>query len=624
MNPMMGVMGGGGAPSTGNVMQITSTLRGMSDQQLQQYAAMHKSDPFVFPLAFQESQTRQQMRAGSLAQRAGQKPPPVVDQDLQQMTPTPITGGAGQAITGGHGQAINALPEEQGIGALNAPNLQRMADGGIAGYADGGPQQPGMFNYAQMAPAVDLHPNSGMTPRSMAGGGITGYADAVATAPIRATNPGGPGGMQYYLDVPDDPSERVMFKTLRGKLFGNEKVPPELGKLKGQLFKTQEEAQTAYNDALGKKSTATATPATPPAAETPAVESKESPKAEDVLAEPAAPKTPWSPGITAPTLQASGVALGRAPTAANAKEQANMFYNPNDIKNMLAEDVTETGVQNVQNAEALRKLMENRPTLGKKQEERLAAEEAKEPELKEQNKDMALLQAGLAVLGGDSPYAFKNLSRAAVGVEAYKEGLKDIKKAHDLRQQALDHIDDMRDAQSIGDQNLAYTEKQKAGDKMLAARHAATSGFASALGVSGQIGERIFDNENNNYAANQRTNAEVGSRTALGNAQLQMEANKLNMPPAEARMAMILGGPTGDLETGLKKLAEIQSGKVNPLQSFLDYQKTNAGKQTPYGEPVKLMDAPEYFAMFDKALKLYKTSLGPSAPTNKAPSNLRE
>jgi hypothetical protein len=98
-----------------------------------------------------------------------------VDQDLAQMTPTPVTGGAGQTITGGHGQAINALPEDQGIGALNAPNLQRMADGGIAGYADGG-QQPGMFNYAQMAPAVDLHPNSGVTPRSMAGGGITGYA----------------------------------------------------------------------------------------------------------------------------------------------------------------------------------------------------------------------------------------------------------------------------------------------------------------------------------------------------------------------------------------------------------------------------------------------------------------
>ena len=177
MNPMMGVMGGGGAPSTGNVMQITSKLRSMPDAELQQYAAMHKNDPFVFPLAFQESQTRQQMRAGQAAQMAGQKPPPVVDQDLAHMTPTPITGGAGQAITGGHGQAINALPEEQGIGALNAPNLQQMADGGIAGYADGGPSQPGMFNYAQMAPAVDLHPNSGVTSQNMASGGIARFAD---------------------------------------------------------------------------------------------------------------------------------------------------------------------------------------------------------------------------------------------------------------------------------------------------------------------------------------------------------------------------------------------------------------------------------------------------------------
>ena len=146
---------GGSAPSTGNVMQITSTLRGMSDQQLQQYAAMHKSDPFVFPLAFQESQTRQQMRAGQAAQMAGQKPPPVVDQDLQQMAPP------------------QALPEEQGIGAIPAQNLQHMADGGIAGYADGG-QQPGMFNYAQMAPAVDLHPDIGVTARTMASGGLAG------------------------------------------------------------------------------------------------------------------------------------------------------------------------------------------------------------------------------------------------------------------------------------------------------------------------------------------------------------------------------------------------------------------------------------------------------------------
>ena len=654
MNPMMGVMGGGGAPSTGNVMQITATLRGMPDAQLQQYAAMHKNDPFVFPLAFQESQTRQQMRAGSLAQRAGQKPPPVVDQDLAHMTPTPITGGAGQAITGGHGQAINALPEEQGIGALNAPNLQQMADGGIAGYADGG-QQPGMFNYAQMAPAVDLHPNSGVTSQNMAGGGITksnrfsaGISREKMLEIVRDTNAQLPKPVEEMSDAdmnawmsqnkPLVESAKVgktkhkasdydtdfspavnalntginalgkgtigagnlvqdaiaaKNKEMSGVAAGQSRIGDYFTMPQSQYnLKYPENTQPTKDVTTSTVPTTTETPTGLDALATAKENAKENATVETQ------PKTPWSPGITAPTLQASGVALGRAPTAANAKEQANMFYNPNDIKNMLAEDVTETGVQNVQNAEALRKLMESRPTLGKKQEERLAAEEAKEPELKEQNKDMALLQAGLAVLGGDSPYAFKNLSRAAVGVEAYKEGLKDIKKAHDLRQQALDHIDDMRDAQSIGDQNLAYTEKQKAGDKMLAARHAATSGFASALGVSGQIGERIFDNENNNYAANQRTNAEVGSRTALGNAQLQMDAIKLNMPPAEARMAMLLGGPNGDLETGLKRLTEIQAGKKTPAQAWDTYVAAWAGKENVTNP---MMDVNQFMKQYNQA-----------------------
>jgi len=123
-----------------NVQQITSTLRGMSDQQLAQYAAMHKADPYIFPLAFQESQDRKSMRAGKMAQMAGQKPPPVVDQDLQQMTPQMPTGipmSAPNAPTGvpmqGPGSPAQSLPEDQGIGALPAKNLQGMKDGGITG-----------------------------------------------------------------------------------------------------------------------------------------------------------------------------------------------------------------------------------------------------------------------------------------------------------------------------------------------------------------------------------------------------------------------------------------------------------------------------------------------------------
>lgn len=113
---------------------ITATLRTMDDRQLQQYAAMHKADPYIFPLAFQESQNRQKLRASKAAQMAGQTAPRTNDAALMAMAPT-------------------AAPEEMGIGRLAAPNMERMADGGIAGYdedvegmADGGyiPRYQGM------------------------------------------------------------------------------------------------------------------------------------------------------------------------------------------------------------------------------------------------------------------------------------------------------------------------------------------------------------------------------------------------------------------------------------------------------------------------------------------------
>jgi hypothetical protein len=70
---------------------------------------------------------------------------------------------------------MGQLPEEQGIGALPAPNMQRMANGGIAGYEDdeegmatGG--MGGMFNFAQQSEPVVR----------MAGGGVPGYKNGVA------------------------------------------------------------------------------------------------------------------------------------------------------------------------------------------------------------------------------------------------------------------------------------------------------------------------------------------------------------------------------------------------------------------------------------------------------------
>jgi len=107
-------------PTAPNPNTLMADLRMKSDKQLFDYAQMHKNDPYIFPMAFQESNTRKQMRA---AQNTQAPPAPkVVDQNLQEMA--------------------QPMPEDQGIATLPAPNMQNMAGGGIVAF-EGGGEVPG-------------------------------------------------------------------------------------------------------------------------------------------------------------------------------------------------------------------------------------------------------------------------------------------------------------------------------------------------------------------------------------------------------------------------------------------------------------------------------------------------
>lgn len=103
-----------------NVNQITSQLAKMPDQALQQYAAMHKNDPYTMALALAESNRRKELRAGA-HMNPGQQPK-VVDQEIAQMSPP----------------AEQALPEDVGIAQLPTENIQGMAGGGIVAFEEGG------------------------------------------------------------------------------------------------------------------------------------------------------------------------------------------------------------------------------------------------------------------------------------------------------------------------------------------------------------------------------------------------------------------------------------------------------------------------------------------------------
>jgi hypothetical protein len=99
-----------------DVNKITSTLAKLPDQQLQQYAQMHKNDPYIMALAMSESNRRKEMRAAG--QGSMQEQPKVVDQMVAEMAP-------------------QQMPEDQGIGQLPAGEMN-FAGGGIIAFADGG------------------------------------------------------------------------------------------------------------------------------------------------------------------------------------------------------------------------------------------------------------------------------------------------------------------------------------------------------------------------------------------------------------------------------------------------------------------------------------------------------
>jgi len=136
---------------------LTTMLAGMDARGRQAYAAQHRNDPAVVATAVHVNNTVKAAERAK-AMQAGGPMPTVVDQNIAGMAPAPV--------------AQTQLPENQGIAQIPAPNMQGMADGGIAGYGDGddvpkrnGMAQGGMYDFAQRSEPV----------LRMAGGGMTGY-----------------------------------------------------------------------------------------------------------------------------------------------------------------------------------------------------------------------------------------------------------------------------------------------------------------------------------------------------------------------------------------------------------------------------------------------------------------
>jgi hypothetical protein len=381
---------------TPDVNLITKTLAGLQpDSALQQYAALHKNNPYILSLAKSESDRRKALRT-AVQGNPGQMPT-VADREIAGMATPVMTQYGGPLQTGSGGRVQTELPEDQGIARIPTPNMRGMADGGIAGYEDdqegmatGG--MGGMFNFAQQSEPVVR----------MSGGGAVQKFAGKGEQLVRTTD----GGKSWFLDVP---------AASRGN-------PAVASALANQKFASREEAIAAYDAVTGGG----AAPAVPDRYKTPElILPYGQSKATNVLDNAPPPAPPPAP--------AAQQGLGSLPSAGkvispeDAVKQAGKFvdYGPAEMEIAYARDR-----QTKQGEDLLRTFEESKPKTPAFEglEKLLDKQEAETGGEKDKAAGLALVMAGLGIAGGSSQYALQNLKEAIPAVKEYGDALKDIKK----------------------------------------------------------------------------------------------------------------------------------------------------------------------------------------------------
>lgn len=164
---------------------LRDRMAAMPPRDLQQFAAMHKNDPFIVSMALDIDNTRKAAQRQQAMQAMGQPQPKVVDQDLAAI---------GQPVI--PPQAMQAAPQMQaGLPQIPAQNIEHMADGGIAGYAEGGGAKGDRESYREYA--LQKAQQLGLDPKFV--DGIFGIESGYDPKAKSKTGPQGIGQLTEYI-----------------------------------------------------------------------------------------------------------------------------------------------------------------------------------------------------------------------------------------------------------------------------------------------------------------------------------------------------------------------------------------------------------------------------------------
>jgi len=448
-----------------NVKTLTDTMSRMPLPQLQQYAALHKNDPYIVTLALSIANQKKQMQAGQAGQAGMMPQPKVVDQDIAQMSPPPARPMGGMP---------QGLPEDSGIGQLPAQNMQGMAAGGIVAFDDGG--------------------------------SVPGYASGVFTGKPEDYIYTGGIGQPYYVDAPYNPRN-----------------PSPLIPLKGRKFATKEEAVNALN-ALSNPPSAVPTapaaaPALPPSA-TQVMSGLSTVKAPPSIGTPPPPSatetTPTVKPINPVVPSNAGLAaLNTTPlTPEQAMTAGQKFGDEAALKAGIAKLDTDAVNTNASIQAAHEKGLAALPKPGEEAEARLKAREAQDVVGQADAKAMAIFKAGLGMMAGTSQHAFENIGKGAMaGLEDYSASIKDFRKLGIERDKAYADIEAARNAAARDDFKTSIGLQEKGADRLARAHEKGIDLTASLFKTNKETAATIYRDSFDQAQQNLRTQATEAGAT---------------------------------------------------------------------------------------------------------------
>jgi hypothetical protein len=551
-----------------DVNQITTTLRGMGDRALQQYAMMNKANPYILSLAVSESNQRKQLRTA--AQARGMAPQPkVADAAIAGIAEAPPAVDAMGNVTG---MASGGLPEDQGIARIPTPNIQRMADGGIAGYEDdeegmatGG--MGGMFNFAQQSEPVVRMSDGGHVPR---------YQGNIRDGSVVSSNPmyaiPGMAAVQPRAEFTQQgaPENTPFFQRIMESLSGVNKER-QLAMIEQKIAQgtaTPEEV-AAYKEVKTKGGDKAAIDAKYPPQD--AIRTKDFPGVkpgfEKMPVDAAAAPPPPPPGAK-PAPQAklpTGIATLKEPTAAEATAASDKFFDAAGLERRLDNQRLQER-QDIANETEARSAKQ--AAFSKEQGPAMAgyaklldSDEKQDVTDKEKAGLMALFKGFLGIAAGESPNAAVNIAKGAmVGLEDYNSALKDLKKSAKERNKERAFIENAQRAESREDFKSQQLNEDKANDANRASERAFTSAITQITGKKGEIASGIYKDMLSTNEAFKRLMYSEAAQNARTNATLAA-------PDAQSKFYGGLGG--GDPKKGLEFYAGIMGPEAKGEQALL-------------------------------------------------------